>query len=219
MKSRISNIRNQGLTRTDVIVLIFVLIFLAFIVFPFFIPDNPRLNRAPRIQCVSNLKQVAVAARIWEGDHQGEYPMSVSVTNGGAKELIAAGNVAGCLRVMFQDMSNELSATKILICPADTDHTIASNFSTLKNSNVSYFINPDASETYPQMIMFGDDNLATNGVPLKSGLVDISSNTRTTWTSARHKNCGNIAFADGSVAEENNDSLTNWTGPANLAIP
>ena len=53
---------------------------------------------------------------MWESDNNDKYPMSISVTNGGAMEAVLNGNP---MRV-FQVMSNELSIPKILICPEDT---------------------------------------------------------------------------------------------------
>ena len=124
--------------------------------------------------------------------------MSVSVTNHGGMELIATGNVAGYFKVM----TNELSTPKILICPADESRFPAISFWTnFSNANISYFINPDASETYPQQVMDGDDNLAINDVPVKSGLVEFPTNALVSFTVTRHKLVGNIGYADGSVCE------------------
>lgn len=95
--------------------------------------------------------------------------MAVSVTNGGATELAAAGDVAAC----FQVMSNELSTPKILHCPDDAHRTYATNFSTrFSAANISYFINADAAEAYPQMILDGDDNLLVDGKPVPAGNFD-----------------------------------------------
>jgi prepilin-type processing-associated H-X9-DG protein len=124
--------------------------------------------------------------------------MSVSITNSGAMELLSTGNVAAC----FQVMSNQLSTPRILVCPADTEHVPATNFtSDFNNSHISYFLCPDASETFPQMILAGDDNLSVNGVPVKPGILEITNCDEVSFTSARHNHVGNIAFADGSVSE------------------
>ena len=177
-------------------------------------------RKAGSICCNCNLKQVGISFRLWEDDRQGKYPMQVSVTNGGAMELVAAGNVAACFRVM----SNELSTPKILLCPADTHRVWATNFSTLNNSNISYFIGVDAKETKPQMFLSGDDNFAIGGVPVASGLLAISTNTPFSWTAARHKFFGNVGLADGSVQQLNTNALQQalqQTGVATnrLAIP
>jgi prepilin-type processing-associated H-X9-DG protein len=130
--------------------------------------------------------------------------MQVSVTNGGAMELVAAGNVAAC----FQAMSNELNIPKILLCPDDTHRARATNFSTLNNSNISYFVGLDVTnEANPQMLLSGDDNFAIGGVPVKSGVVQLLTSAPVTWTKARHKFAGNIGLADGSVEQLTTNGL------------
>ena len=132
--------------------------------------------------------------------------MQVAVTNGGGKEWIETGDIAAC----FRAASNELSTTRILICPLDTDHTYATNFQTdFNNSHISYFLCPNASESYPQMILSGDDNLAVNGTPVPPGILNITNCSAISWTKARHGGIGNLAFADGSVAEESSSGFQN----------
>jgi hypothetical protein len=134
--------------------------------------------------------------------------MQVSVTNWGAMELALTGDVAGVLRTM----SNELSTPKVLICPKDTSRIAALNFATdFNNSKISYFVGVDATDAQPQMLLSGDDNFAVGGVPVKSGLLELSTNSTIAWTSGRHVDpykphfwtpvqlVGCIGFADGSV--------------------
>ena len=80
-------------------------------------------------------------------------------------ELITTGNVAAYFRVM----SNELDVPEILICPQDTKHVSATNFAALENSNISYFVSLDATDTQPQTLLSGDDNLIVNGTSVQSG--------------------------------------------------
>ena len=97
-------------------------------------------------------------------------------------------------------MSNELSAPKILICPADTNRFAANNFTTdFNNAKISYFVGLNADNIHPQTILSGDDNFEISGVPVKSGLLELSTNSQISWTAARHKFIGNIGLADGSV--------------------
>ncbi|HTR40206.1 MAG TPA: hypothetical protein VMH87_01145 [Pseudomonadales bacterium] len=200
MKPHIQIKRTQALTRMEILAIIAIVAILALLFLPRVATKRKpphRYTRSPQIECVNNLKQVGLALRIWEGDNNGKYPMSVSVTNGGGMELIADGNVAGC----FQVVSNELSTPRILICPADKDRVSAANFQKdFNNSHISYFINPDADESHPQQIMSGDDNLAVNDVPVKSGLVAIPFE-EISWTPDRHGSAGNVLYADGSVSE------------------
>ena len=195
MKPRFSHQRNRALTLTEVLVVIVVLVILAVMLLP---ATNGNKRSATRIECVSNLKQIGIAFRLWEGDNGDKYPMAVSVTNGGAMELMATGNVVAC----FQVMSNELSTPKILLCPEDTHRAYATNFSTgFSGANISYFINADAVETYPQMILDGDDNLLVDGKPVQPGILNLWTNTTIAWTKDRHHGVGNIGMADGSAMQ------------------
>jgi hypothetical protein len=141
--------------------------------------------------------------------------MSVSVTNGGAMELVAIGNVAAC----FQVMSNELSTPKILLCPEDTHRTYATNFSTgFSGANISYFLNPDAVETYPQMILDGDDNLLVDGKPVQPGIL-LWTNQTIAWTKDRHHGVGNIGMADGSAMQVTSGSLNSAVVSSTNGVP
>jgi hypothetical protein len=210
------------MTLTEVLVVIAVLAVLIIVFAPW--QEPPEVRKASRINCVFNLKEINLAGRLWAQDHNDKYPMQVSITatnGGGAMELAAAGNVAAAFRVM----SNELSNPKILHCAADTDRVYATNFTTdFSAKNISYFVGLDANEDSPQTILSGDDNFTVGGVPVKSGVVEIATNTPVAWTAARHKFAGNIALGDGSVQQTTTkslqDSLLNTGSPTNrFAIP
>ena len=85
---------------------------------------------------------------------------------------------------------------------------MADNFTNgFGNANISYFASLDASFYYPQMILSGDDNLAINGLPVQSGVLNIPTNATAAWTNERHLKCGNIGLADGSVQQVTSDGL------------
>lgn len=211
MKTRLQRQRGQAMTLMEVVMVIAIVAFMMFVVCS--VTDTPRdQERAQRISCVSNLKQVNLSFRIWAGDHNNKYPMSYS-TNGDALEWPATMNVA----VYFQAISNELTTPRILICPADQEHNIAAtNFTAdFNNSHISYFAGVDADEAYPQRIMIGDDNFQIDGNPVGAGVSSFSTNTPIEWGPGRHDDpscipilgiplehhfCGNLGFADGSVA-------------------
>jgi hypothetical protein len=172
------------LALTEVVTIIAILLFLAAL----FLSVLAKPKHYPgEVQCMNNLRQISSAMFIWAGDHDGRFPMSVSVANGGAMELIGSGDVAA----LFQTISNKLGTPKFLICPTDTEHIAATNFQNdFNNSHISYFVNLDANESYPHVIFLGDDNLVADGVPVKPGIL---------WTTARHGRVGNIGFSDGSI--------------------
>jgi type II secretory pathway pseudopilin PulG len=151
-------------------------------------------QKAQRINCVNNLKQVGLAFRIWSGDNGDKHPPNVSTNKGGSKEYVPRGNTFR----HFLCMSNELSTPKILACPAD-DREPAPSFALLRNANISYFVGVDADEIMPQMLLTGDRNLLLNGEPVDTGLAKIKSGDTLAWTSEIHQNAGNVGVADGSV--------------------
>jgi hypothetical protein len=72
----------------------------------------------------------------------------------------------------------------------------------LNHQTISYFIGLDAEDKYPQMILSGDDNLEVNGVRVRPGVLNLSTNTTVGWTKERigkFHGLGNIGLADGSV--------------------
>jgi prepilin-type N-terminal cleavage/methylation domain-containing protein/prepilin-type processing-associated H-X9-DG protein len=204
MKPRRSNQRNRAMTLTELLVVVVVLAVLVVVFLPAFITDNPRDPRYFRINCVNNLKQVGLAFRIWADDNNGKLPMEIPIANGGTMELAATGDVVST----FQIMSNELSTPKILFCPMDPNHDFAAiRWTNFTAKNVSYFIGLDANTNRSRELLSGDDNFAIGGVPVKSGLLEISTNAPITWTAARHKFAGNIGLADGSVQQANDQLL------------
>ncbi len=206
------------MTLVEVLVVIVVLVVLTLFLLPaiFIGPQGPM-----KITCISNLHQIGLAYKTWEGDNGDKYPMGVSVTLGGSMEMAATGYVVQT----FQVMSNQLSTAKVLHCPADMEHFETNSFAGLPSSNISYFVGVDVTnDMNPQMILDGDDNFEINGVPVKSGLLELSTNAPIAWTAARHHFAGNIGLADGSAQELNNSGLTNLlqqTGVVTnrLAIP
>jgi prepilin-type processing-associated H-X9-DG protein len=224
MNPRVSSQKTAAMTLVEVLVIIvclFVGIFF-FLGFLGFINEAGSKSESQRINCVNNLKQIGLAYRIWAGDNNDKFPMQVSVTNGGAMEFTADGKNAW---LNFLVMSNELNTPIILWCPSDKDRVRATNFTTgFSSKNISYFVGMDADQGHAQMFLSGDDNFAIGGVPVKSGLLEFSTNAPIGWTTERHKNEGNIGLADGSVEIVDNSGLTNFlrqTGVATnrLAIP
>jgi prepilin-type N-terminal cleavage/methylation domain-containing protein len=170
----------KAFTLIELLVVIAIIAILAALLLPALAAAK---RKAQRINCVSNLKQVGIAFRLWAGDNGDRYPMAVQTQYGGNKERIfATGNSIMPpspynLNALFVVMSNECSTPKILNCPADNGsgmsgagysggpipRTYATNFTTFSNcpAYLSYFVCGDAAETYPQMIMIGDRNIGT----------------------------------------------------------
>jgi len=147
---------------------------------------------------------IGLSFRQWALDNNDKYPTQVSVTNGGAMEWARQ----GIAWPVFQVMSNELNAPKILVCPqdSDTNRYVASNFGSpqspgafTNNQSLSYFVGLDADETQAQMFLTGDSNLEISGRRVRSGLVSLRTNRPVAWSAPRHEHQGNVGLSDGSV--------------------
>jgi hypothetical protein len=113
--------------------------------------------RAQRIQCVNNMKQIGLAFRVWAIDNGDSLPFNVSTNQGGTMELCLPGsdgfdrNAA----LHFQVLSNELSVTRILVCPADTKRPAALDFPSLRPANVTYQVRSgtNLTDASPQEVL------------------------------------------------------------------
>jgi prepilin-type processing-associated H-X9-DG protein len=217
------NMNTQFTTRSGkaftMIELLFVMVVLFILAAIFLQPESGSKRKAQRINCVNNLKQIGLAFRIWKGNNGDRFPMEISATNADVMKLITNDKAY----VFWQMMSNELSTPKILHCTADTEHAAATNFTTgFSDANISYFFNLDGDETYPQMILTGDDNLVVDGTRVEPGVLNISTNSFVAWTKERHNEAANIGLADGSVQQTIscgfNLALTNSTTTNQPAI-
>jgi len=88
-------------------------------------------ERALSINCVNNLKQLALAARIWAGDHKDIFPPD------------------------WLSMTNEMGTPRILVCPADSAHSVAEYWQSFSpDSNCSYEFLAPSSVYEPTRVLF-----------------------------------------------------------------
>lgn len=191
-----SKTNRPAFTVIELIVLVGTIILLALVLIPGLIHAR---QKAQRIHCVSNLKQIGLSFRIWSPDSDDKFPMARSTNRQGTLEF------ANEVWRTFQVLSNELGTPFILACPADSRRP-AANFSTLANTNISYFIALDAEEVLPEFPLAGDRFLTT-GHPTVQKILTIRSNDVPTWAGQGHQGGGNMALADGSVQQMNSAKL------------
>jgi hypothetical protein len=87
--------------------------------------------KAQRIACVNNLKNITLAATMWAGDHQDNWPSN------------------------FISFQKELGTPGILWCPGDTARKAAVDWSAVGPSNISYeFVSPGDTGDYPFRVLF-----------------------------------------------------------------
>jgi len=188
---KISFQKRSGLTLIEVLAIIAMLVIAAFILLHKLAKPN---EKHLRFTCDNNLKQVGLSFRIYAGDNRDRYPMNSSTNNGSMVNEMTP------VYKYFLMLSNELGTVKAVTCPDDKKQKAAADFTTLSNSNISYFIGLDAHETFPQSILSGDRNI-TNGLPAKRGILGLTTNQMVDFTGEIHNKQGNIAIGDGSVQQ------------------
>ena len=163
--------------------------------------------KASRITCVNQLKNIGLAYRIFATDHNDEFPFQVAAIEGGTLEF------ENDIVRQFFALTNELSNPYILVCinrtfgrprGAEWNATAATNWSTLKPTNIDYFLNLNATEAAPDRILAGDNCVRING-QFRHGLTSVTTNDVLifpnpihSWRSAEF---GNAVFGDGSVRQ------------------
>ena len=158
-------------------------------------------RKARRIVCTSQLKQVSMAFHSWAHDHNDLFPMQVSTSAGGTKEFAeqAALNPNESFTYRhFQAVSNELLVAKVLLCPAEKTRTAARDFESLRNENISYWLNNDAVFGHPSSPLAGDRNVRTSG-RTEWTFVQFGAGDAVEFSAELHGYRGNVAFGDAHV--------------------
>jgi prepilin-type processing-associated H-X9-DG protein len=239
--------KSRGLTRINVVVIVLVTVvwLFLFMAVPVFMAAH---RRTERVTCIENLRQLGEALSPWEdgngstngnGNAHGSWaaPLETNAQTVGLNDgQIAWMNIMG--------ITNFVRSAKFLQCPADKETPTTAGPAGLK-IRISYFLNLDANQGYPQQMMAGDDNIelgdaayhsplmvngvAVTNVPVKPGILILPSNTPFSWTGARHITVGNILFCDGSVDQQSDwilaqnfqmsASQTNGVDTNRIAIP
>jgi len=148
-------------------------------------------QKAQRISCVNNLKEVGTAYRIWSNDNGDKFPAQQTVALGGWQDFVVGEQGAALGNQAYYNytlMQNEMGQSpKIVLCPSD-DRNANTNFyggpsiygisptsmggssvavqattGTFNNESLSYWVGVGANDTYPQALLGGDRNLGCIG--------------------------------------------------------
>ena len=209
MQGRTNRKKEQGFTALEMIVVIAVVVLLAGLILS---RITYTTCRPPLINCVSNLKQVGLAARMWVNDNGDKFPWQVSTSTNGTLELVNGPSVSP----HFLVMSNELNSPRILACPKDKNRSKVARWSELDDQHLSYFVGLDANEANPRSILFGDRNI-TGGLRVTNRVFQFTSNSVVGFTKELHDKSGNIALGDGSAQQVSGCALGNQINAALLS--
>ncbi len=194
------SIRSEGFTLIELLVAIAILSLLAAMLLPALARAK---EKARRVQCLSNLRQVAVGFHVYATETT-LYPWRVPIAEGGSKTRKRAWYT-------YRAMKNELQTPKIVVCPSDT-RAPATAWTNLADANVSYFVGVDSREDKTGMLLTGDRNIeggkpnqscpvaGITGVAIQFGKAEIP---KIRWDSSIHRRVGNVSIGDSSAHQVN----------------
>lgn len=205
----------RAFTLVELLVVIAIIAVLAALLLPAL---SRAKEQARRAKCISNLRQIALSARLFSADHDSYYPWHTPTEDGGTY-----GSSAGTAWRNFRSLSNELITPKLLVCPSDTSTKKMAGdwaeFTTAayRSNAVSFFLCIDSFEQIPLTMIAGDKNISggnwTSCESVSASGVDAlrmrAGDLSIGWSTATHGSSGDIALADGSVHRTTPSGLQN----------
>jgi prepilin-type N-terminal cleavage/methylation domain-containing protein len=199
-----------GFTLIELLVVIAIISILASIMLPAL---SRASERARRIGCVSNQRQISLGLSMWADDNEFHYPWELSAGQGGSRGSCATWT-------HFIPIQDQITTPRLFICPSDDrepalDFTKTPNVGLSWHGNyaVSYFVGLDATARRPQMHLLGDRNITgleeqdCSPASVRDLVTWLNPTNQPRWTLSVHRWVGNVALVDGSVSMLSQKSL------------
>lgn len=163
--------------------------------------------------CRNNQKAVVIGFTLFQEDHQGRFPWEVSTHDQGSLELAGLPTAA----FHYRGLAGSGTGLKYLVCPFETNRHPATNWASLTDSNISYFLHLTAKTGHSNTLLLGDRHWAVNGKAVGAGILSDVNPAEVTWTRALHGNkpAGLLTSIDGVVAF----TRERWTNQFTFLLP
>jgi len=195
--ARVNHGNQGGMTLIEMLCVIAIIALLAAMLLPALQRGK---SKAQQIRCLSNLRQIGLASLSFAHSHEDKFPVQVTTNQGGSLEYLqAASALSGEFYFSYRHflpLATELDTPKVLRCPADVRNE-ATNFASLRNENLSYFVGANPVYGRSDSALSGDRNLS----PLYGTMVRVGGLVNLKWTEEMHQHRGNVLFADGHVEQ------------------
>ena len=174
------DLRARSLSGITAIEVTFVVIVTALVIF-LVLPSIARLTaKTSRSSCIINVKNIGLAYRIFATDNADFFPFQISTNRGGTSEL------SNSVVAQFSILSNEIP-TPILVCQTRKIRQVpAKDWTSLKSSNVSYYLCLNANQAQTNSILAGDAGFSVDGAIATNGLIALTSRMNILYPNGPH---------------------------------
>jgi len=221
------NARKTAFTLIELLVVIAIIAILAGMLLPALTGTT---DKAKRLKCTTQLKQVSLAYTLWMQDHDVNLlPWWLNQSDGGNRDHVLKDN----LWFQFSWIADQLKNPAVLADPGDKRRSLIrvavwnnmpGGLAHAGNNAVSYGLNVDCGvlkggkalpvDQAQNHVLLMDRHAANNGpaTACSSGLANLKkfskpSFTGVGWTNEVHRSGGNVALLDGSAHQVTSNGL------------